>query len=106
VNPKVTRVVAKDDFRLLLQFANGEEKLFDVKPYIEKGIFKELRDPHYFRKVKPFFGGVQWPHEQDFSADTLYLEGELLTEDKRLSATVHQKLSEKAKAIKVSPDDL
>jgi hypothetical protein len=33
----------------------------------------ELQSIAYFQQVKPFFGGVQWPNEQDFSPDTLYL---------------------------------
>jgi Protein of unknown function (DUF2442) len=57
-------------------FSNDEVKRFDVTPYLERGIFIELKDIHYFNRVKPFFGGVQWLHEQDFSADTLYLESQ------------------------------
>jgi Protein of unknown function (DUF2442) len=106
MTPKIVEVVPHDDFSLLLVFDNGAEKLFDAKPYLEKGIFKELRDPHYFKKVKPFFGGVQWPHEQDFGPDTLYLEGKAVTEDIRLAAAVQKRLSEKSRAIKVSLDDL
>jgi hypothetical protein len=41
--------------------------------FLEKGIFQELKDESYFRLVSVAFGGVQWPHEQDFSKDTLYL---------------------------------
>ena len=64
----------KEDFTLLLSFSDGEKKIFNVSPYLNKGVFKELTDFNYSRRVKPFFGGVGWPHEQDFSADTLYLE--------------------------------
>ena len=41
--------------------------------FLEKGIFQELKDKNYFRQVSVAFGGVQWPHEQDFSKDTLYV---------------------------------
>ena len=71
---KITKVTPREDFTLLLLFDSGEQKLFDVSLYLDKGIFKELHDLNYFRQVKPFFGGVSWPHEQDFSADTRYLE--------------------------------
>ena len=43
-------------------------------PYLEKGIFKQLRDPRYFGQVKIAFGGVVWPNQQDFSADTIEFE--------------------------------
>ena len=81
MNPKVIEVAARDDFSLFLAFDNGEKKVFDVRPYLDKGIFKELQNLPYFRQVKPFFGGVQWPHEQDFGPDTLYSEARALTDD-------------------------
>ncbi len=47
---------------------------YDEKP-IEKGVFKELKNPTLFNTVKPFHGSIQWIHEQDFCPDTLYEEG-------------------------------
>ena len=40
----VIDVKALDDYKLLLKFENEEEKLFDVKPYLEIGKFKELKN--------------------------------------------------------------
>jgi hypothetical protein len=48
--------------------------VFDVRPYLDKGIFVELKDINYFRQVRVAFNTVQWPHEQDFAPETLYLE--------------------------------
>jgi hypothetical protein len=76
MSPKVIQVEPLSDFTLRLFFDNGEVKRFDVSPYLEKGIFVELKNIQYFKQVKPFFGGVQWLHEQDFSAHTLYLESQ------------------------------
>lgn len=72
--PKVSKVEALPNYRLKLSFDNGEVRVFDVTPYISKGIFQALQSVDYFEQVKPFFGGVQWPQEQDLSPDTLYLE--------------------------------
>lgn len=71
---KVTAVKANDDFSLDLRFDDGSVRRFDVKPYLEYGIFKELKDKDYFQRVKVTFGTVQWPNEQDISPETLYLE--------------------------------
>jgi hypothetical protein len=49
--------------------------VFDVKPYLSKGVFKELKKSSYFKKVRVVWGGIQWPHEQDLSAETLYADG-------------------------------
>ena len=45
---KVTAVKALDDYQLELCFNTGETRVFDVRPYLNKGIFTELRDPSYF----------------------------------------------------------
>lgn len=79
MSPKVVQVQPLENFKLRLCFDNGQVKRFDVAPYLEKGIFAELKNIHYFKQVEPFFGGVQWPHEQDFSADTLYLKSQTET---------------------------
>ena len=71
---KVSYVEAKDDYLLYVKLSNGKEGVFDVKPYLDKGIFKELKDKSYFTSVRSAFGGVVWPHEQDFSADTIEYE--------------------------------
>ncbi len=71
---KVSEVEAKDDYILLVKLSDGKKGLFDVKPYLDKGIFTELKDTSLFDAVRPAFGGVVWPHEQDFSADTIEYE--------------------------------
>lgn len=72
---RVVRVKANDDYSLDVKFDDGTLKRFDAKPYLEHGIFKELRDLNYFKKVRVAFGSVQWPHEQDISPETLYMDG-------------------------------
>lgn len=71
---KVVAAKANDDFSLNIEFDDGSVKRFDVRPYLEYGIFQELKDRDYFKRVKVAFGTVQWPNEQDISPETLYLE--------------------------------
>ncbi len=73
MNPRVKTVKPNSDYTLTLTFTNEEVKIFDVKPYLDKGIFKELKDEHLFNSVKPFLGSIQWQNGQDFCPDTLYL---------------------------------
>ena len=77
MNPKVQKVVAHKDYTLLVTFENGEERVFDVKPYLDKGVFRELQDIAYFRRVKVLWGAIAWPNEQDLSHDRHHQMGSL-----------------------------
>jgi hypothetical protein len=72
---KVIAVTANNDFSLDLEFNDGSVKRFDAKPYLDYEVFRELKDLDYFKQVRIAFGTVQWPHDQDISPETLYLEG-------------------------------
>ena len=71
---KVLAVKANADYSLDLKFDDGSVRRFDATPYLDLGVFTELKDLNYFRRVKIAFGTIQWPHEQDISPETLYLE--------------------------------
>ena len=70
---KVIAVKPLEDYRLQLSFKTSETRVFDVTPYLDKGIFTELRDPAYFRSVRLAFGSVAWPNEQDFGPESRYV---------------------------------
>jgi len=74
MNPRVKMVKPNPDYTITLVFTNGEVKRFDVKPYLNIGIFRELKSMSIFNSVKPFLGSVQWEHGQDFCPDTLYMD--------------------------------
>lgn len=74
MNPRVKKVIANKDYTLTITFTNNEVKVFDVKPYLNIGIFKELKDFNNFNNVKPFLGSIQWLNGQDLCPDKLYLE--------------------------------
>ena len=75
MNPRVKTVRANDDFTLVIRFENGETRVFDMKPYLDRGIFSELKDLSYFKAVRVAMGTVVWPHGQDVCPDTLYEGG-------------------------------
>ncbi len=85
--PRVKAVKPDADYTLILHFTNGEVRCFDVKPYLERGIFKELRDYKVFNSVRPFLGSVQWAGGQDFCPDTLYLDSTPLNAESDMTET-------------------
>ena len=73
MNPHVTRATPQAEHRLLLEFDNGETRLFDLTPWLDKGVFRALRDSPEFAQARVVDGSVEWPGEIDLSYDTLYL---------------------------------
>jgi hypothetical protein len=67
----VKAVTPLADYRIYVELENGQRGVFDLKPYLERGVMRELRDEHYFRRVGIVFGAVTWPHEQDIAPETL-----------------------------------
>ena len=84
---KVISAEPLEGYKLRIQLSNGKRGVFYVSPYLEKGVFRELKEPQYFRRVKVSFGGVMWPHEQDFSAETIEYELEEESPDNSLQQT-------------------
>lgn len=74
MNPRVVAVSPRPDYSLELTFTNGEVRIFNVTPYLNIGIFRELRDLRYFNSVRPVLGSIQWRNGQDLCPDTLYLD--------------------------------
>ena len=76
MNPYVKTVEALPNYRLALVFENGDRRIFDIKPYLQRGIFTQLQNLARFRAVKVVAGSVEWPGELDLSYDTLYVESQ------------------------------
>jgi hypothetical protein len=68
----IRNVKPQDNYLLLLTFENGEKRQFDMKPYLEVGIFKELKDLNLFKTVKTSFDSIEWANEADFDPEILY----------------------------------
>jgi Protein of unknown function (DUF2442) len=91
INPRVKAVKPNAHYTLTLIFTNDEVKFFDVKPYLAKGIFRELKDLKIFNSVKPILGSIQWINGQDFCPDTLYLDSVAATSNKLASKMLEEK---------------
>ncbi|PPK75791.1 uncharacterized protein DUF2442 [Methylobacter tundripaludum] len=54
-----------------VEIEDGRKGVFDLKPYLDHGVFRELRNVHYFNQVGILFGAVTWPNEQDIAPEAL-----------------------------------
>ena len=68
----VKAVRVRDDYQLEVDFGNDEIRLFDARPYLEKGIFQQLKDPARFKQAYVAFDTVCWPGNLDIAPETLY----------------------------------
>jgi len=75
MSPKVIKVQPEPNYMLNLWFANGEQRQFDMKPYLGFEVFQALKDRKLFCTVTTFLGSVTWSNDADLSYDTLYIEG-------------------------------
>jgi hypothetical protein len=60
------------DYQLILTFENREKRQFDMNPYLDKGIFQELRDVSVFNTVRLSFDTIEWANEADLDPEILY----------------------------------
>ncbi|MDR2472054.1 MAG: DUF2442 domain-containing protein [Tannerella sp.] len=74
MNPTVTKVQPERNYFLTLHFSNGEIRRMDVKPYLDKGIFRELKTLSSFNSVNTDGLGIVWNNEASLSPYTVYSE--------------------------------
>ena len=76
MNPRIKSVATLPEYRLLLTFDNAEERIFDMKPYLTKGVFAELMDQSLFRSVHVCFDTIEWGNGADLCPEVLYTKSE------------------------------
>lgn len=75
----VVKVEPLDGFRLALDFEVGRERermsgVFDMTPYLDKGVFKRIADPCEFAKVYSDGTTACWPGDLDMAPERLYTD--------------------------------
>ena len=72
LQPQITAVKPLSDYRLLLDFATGEQKIFNVSPYLHGDWYGKLRDANFFQTVHIEGNTVAWAGGQDIAPHELY----------------------------------
>ena len=67
----ITEFEILPEYKIKVALSNGKRGIFDVKPYLDKGIFTELKDYNYFRNARIEYGTITWQNGQDFSPNTI-----------------------------------
>lgn len=72
MRPKAINVTTLENYILMIEFDNGEKRLFDVKPYLKHKVFEELKDINKFNSVKISGLSISWENGADICPDELY----------------------------------
>jgi len=67
--PSVSKVSPNQDFSLYIVFDTGEKRLLDMKPYLDFGVFKRLRDYEKFKSVRVAFDTIEWDEGVDLDPE-------------------------------------
>lgn len=78
MNPRATAVEYERPYKLIINFTNGEIKIFDLKPYLDYPVYDFLKDENHCRKATVKFGTVVWNDDTDIDPDRLYLESKII----------------------------
>ena len=68
----VIRVVPQEDLSLELWFNTGDHRLFDARPYLNRGVFTGLQDVALFKQAFVSLDTVCWPGDLDIAPETLF----------------------------------
>ncbi|WP_298438823.1 DUF2442 domain-containing protein [Geobacter sp.] len=72
--PSVIKVVPGDDYKLFVEFENGETGLLDMKPILDFGIFQRLKDSDAFSRVRVAFDTIEWDCGVDLDPEYVYAQ--------------------------------
>ena len=68
----VKEVQPKEDYTLLLTFADGTKKVYNARPLLEKAIYSQLKNLAFFLCAKAEYGTVIWNDDIDIAPEHLY----------------------------------
>lgn len=61
MSPKVKSVTPNDNYILTIIFSNNEVGTLDMKPYLDFGVFKRIKNYSNFKNVRVAFDTIEWP---------------------------------------------
>lgn len=93
---KVISVLPQEDYKMLVAFENGEQRIYNAAPLLCKPVFMPLKDISVFNKAYIEYGAVTWKdqggNEIDICPDKMYMDS-VSCDDLEAIAAARQELS-------------
>jgi hypothetical protein len=70
--PSVKNVIPTEDYVLSIDFDNGEHGTLDMKPFLDFGVFRRLKDRDAFERVRVAFDTIEWDSGIDLDPEFIY----------------------------------
>ena len=70
--PSVKNVVANNNYILSIDFDNGESGTLDMKPFLDIGVFKKIKNLNSFKLVRVSFDTIEWEAGVDLDPEFVY----------------------------------
>ena len=77
----IAEIVPKEKYILHITFEDGQNGLFDVKPYLDSEVFEPLKDSSEFERIHNGKYFVEWDCGADLSADTIQARWTPITDE-------------------------
>ena len=68
----VASVQPRPDYTMLLTFENGEKRIYDARPLLEKKVCADLKSLPFFMRARAEYGTVVWNDDVDIAPEHLY----------------------------------
>ena len=72
-SPDIKSAKILENYKIHLVFENGENKIFDLIPYLKAPVFKPLLDKNELYSFSIVDGTIEWKCGADLSQNTFYI---------------------------------
>jgi hypothetical protein len=70
--PAGREVRPNEDFSLNLVLENGEKRVLDMKPFLDFGVFKKIREYEKSSRARVAFDTIEWDEGVDLDPEFIY----------------------------------
>ena len=69
--PRIKVVRALPPAKIHLEYVDGQVRVFDMGPFLSRGLFSDLKEPAMFASVRPVLASVAWANGADVDPEVL-----------------------------------